>query len=69
MLARHMCSGRPVLADCWCTKSSGDCVPSPIGSVPFSYRSAALPSMAISSRQENCAQHVARPLRPCACRA
>ena len=24
MLARHMCSGRPVLADCWCTKSSGD---------------------------------------------
>ena len=52
MLARHMCSGRPVLADCWWTKSSGDCVPSPIGSVPCSYRSAALPSIAINSRQE-----------------
>ena len=30
---RHMCSGKPVLADCACTNSSGDCVPLPIGSV------------------------------------
>ena len=29
MLARHIASGRPVLADCWCTNSSGVCVPSP----------------------------------------
>jgi hypothetical protein len=33
MFARHMRSGRPVLADCARTNSSGVCVPSPIGSV------------------------------------
>ena len=34
MLARQSDSGRPVVADCCFTKSSGDCRPSPIGSVP-----------------------------------
>ncbi len=49
MLARHMCSGSPVLADCACTNSSADCVPSPIGSVPDTYSSPALPTFSISS--------------------
>ena len=35
MFARHIFSGRPVLADCARANSSGDCVPSPIGSVAF----------------------------------
>jgi hypothetical protein len=35
MFARHIRSGRPVDADCARTNSSGDCVPSPIGSVAF----------------------------------
>jgi hypothetical protein len=35
MLARHMCSGSPVLADCACTNSSGVWRPSPIGSDAF----------------------------------
>ncbi len=35
MFARHIRSGRPVLADWALANSSGDCVPSPIGSVAF----------------------------------
>jgi len=35
MFARHMRSGNPVLADCAFANSSGDCDPSPIGSVAF----------------------------------
>ena len=32
MFMRHMCSGRPVVADCWRTNSSGVWLPSPSGS-------------------------------------
>ena len=35
MFARHMRSGRPVVADCARANSSGVCEPSPIGSVPL----------------------------------
>ena len=49
MLPRHSRSGRPVLADCARTNSSGVCVPSPIGSVAFAYRSPAVPTRVISS--------------------
>ena len=41
MLNRHMCSGRPVVADCMRTNWSGVCVPSPSGSSASVYRSAA----------------------------
>jgi hypothetical protein len=49
MLARHMRSGRPVLADCARTNSSGVCEPSPIGSVPVMYSSPARPTRSIRS--------------------
>ena len=35
MLARQSDSGRPVVADCCFTKSSGDCFESPTVSVPW----------------------------------
>ena len=35
MFARHMCSGRPVVADCVRANWSGVCVPSPSGSSAF----------------------------------
>ena len=41
MLAAHMCSGRPVVADCIVQNSCGDCVPFPSGKLPERYRSAA----------------------------
>ena len=63
MFARHIRSGSPVLADCARTNSSGVCVPSPIGSVPFMYSSPARPTRAIRSSIGSCAQHVAGALR------
>ena len=41
MLNRHMCSGRPVVADCMRTNWSGVCVPSPSGSSALAYSSPA----------------------------
>jgi hypothetical protein len=49
MFARHSRSGRPVLADCARTNSSGDCAPSPIGRLPSEYSSPAFPTRVISS--------------------
>ena len=49
MFPLHMCSGKPVEADCWQTKSSGDCSPSPIGKLAFWYRSPAFFIISISS--------------------
>ena len=41
MLKRHMCSGRPVVADCMRANWSGVCVPSPSGSSASLYSSPA----------------------------
>ncbi len=51
MFALHMCSGSPVEADCMWAKSSGDCWPSPIGSVAFKYSSPAFLTRSIRSSQ------------------
>ena len=72
MFARHMRSGSPVLADCALAKSSGDCVPSPIGSVAFMYSSPAAPTRAIrssigiwrSTSRARCALRMSRPMSP-----
>ena len=72
MLALHMCSGRPVEADCWRAKSSGDCSPSPIGRDSFRYRSAAVFIMPIKSAigisvrisRARPACRMSRPIRP-----
>ena len=69
MFARHMCSGSPVLADCSRTKSSGDCVPSPIGSVRVHVQIARLADALDQIVDRDLAQHLARALTPCACRA
>jgi hypothetical protein len=53
MLRRHMCSGRPVLADWAWTNSSGLCVPLPIGNVALTYNSPAFLQRSINSRHEN----------------
>ena len=63
MFARHIRSGRPVLADWAWTNSSAVCVPSPIGSVAFMYSSPARPTRAISSSIGNLAQRFAGALR------
>ena len=63
MFARHMRSGRPVLADCARTNSSGVCVPSPIGSVAFMYSSPAFADARDQLVDRDLAQHVARALR------
>ena len=59
MFILHMCSGRPVLADCWWANSSGVCVPSPIGSVAFSYSSPAFFTFSSNSANRNLPQDVA----------
>src|SRR5579872_6772166 len=48
MLAAHMCSGRPVVADCIRQNSCGVCVPLPKGSLAFRYKSPALAAISIS---------------------
>ena len=63
MFARHMCSGRPVLADCAWTNSSGD-----LRAVAHRQRAvhvqlARLPTRAISSSIGIAAQHIAGALR------
>ena len=60
MLALHMCSGRPVVADCCWAKSSGVCVPSPSGSVAFRYRSAGLLHASRSGRRMGIARSTSR---------
>src|SRR5262245_27339099 len=72
MLARHMCSGRPVVADWKRTKSAGVWRPSPSGRSAFRYRSAARPTIAISSRagiarsesRARCASRMSRGIIP-----
>ena len=49
MFARHMFSGRPVLADWARINSSGVCAPAPIGTLPFMYSSPARETLSISS--------------------
>ena len=49
MFMRHMCSGRPVVADCWRTNSSGVWLPSPSGSSADENSSAAFFTFASSS--------------------
>ena len=62
MLNRHMCSGRPVVADCMRTNWSGVCVPSPSGSSALVYRSAGLLDHLEQVRDGDLAQHVAGAL-------
>ena len=59
MFARHMCSGKPVVADCGRANSAGDCVPLPIGSVALRYSSPARPTRRISSSDRNFSQQLA----------
>ena len=62
MFMRHRCSGSPVVADCWRTKSSGVCTPSPSG------RSADLksspPFLTIASRSAHGISRSASRARP-----
>ena len=61
---RHMCSGRPVVADCMRTNWSGVCVPSPSGRLALGYRSPAF-LMISTIRGFEVAQHVAGICRAC----
>ena len=63
MFALHMCSGRPVVADCRGRTRRAICVPSPIGSVAFEIQLAGLLDPLDQLVAGNLAQHVARPLR------
>ena len=63
MFARHMCSGRPVLADCAWTNSSGVCVPSPIGSVAVHVQLAGSTDTGDQVVDRDLAQRVAGALR------
>ena len=63
MFARHMCSGRPVVADCARTNSSGVCVPSPSGSVALDVELAGLADHRDQLVDRDLAQHVARARR------
>ena len=69
MLAWHMCSGRPVVADCWCTKSSGDCVPSPIGNVAMLVEVGRLLHAVDQLVDRDRAEDLAGRVGACACRA
>ena len=60
---RHMCSGRPVVADCMRTNWSGVCVPSPSGSSAFGVELAGLLHACEQVVDRDLAQHVARGLR------
>ena len=62
MLNLHMCSGRPVVADCMRANWSGVCVPSPSGSSALAYRSPAFFIICEQLLDGDLAQHVAGPL-------
>src|SRR5215471_4117050 len=62
MFARHMCSGRPVVADWARTNWSGVCEPSPIGRSAFMYSSPALPTRGDEVIDGEVAQRVTSPL-------
>ena len=63
MFARHSRSGRPVVADCARTNSSGVCVPSPIGQRGVRVELAGLADARDQLVDRYLAQHVARALR------
>ena len=62
MLNRHMCSGRPVVADCMRTNWSGVCVPSPSGSSALAYSSPAFFDHLQQVADGDLAEHVAGAL-------